>query len=722
MLYPGAQPHGLLNHGRTPLSIAAPASRIRAAGQHEYPVATFRFRDGPDDLRVLLLQLVEDWWPAGRHPNEIPAVVRRAESFPFTVFRLPLARLPETVFDEVGGVAGDDRSESHAQAMVGRRVPPVLVANGRLIDGKHRAYAARLAGLDAVAAIDLGESSELAAIIPTDPGDPWTLHTSPGVTSGTDPALYDRIHTYLHRGVRRYVEVTAAPLLREDPDWRTPSPSSGDDPLAAADSVHALLSRLPLRTRVACAAIAAELVVPVYEALTPATLEALNALFLDSYPTGRIPSAPLTALRVAMMWLAGDLRDDASSLLRRARRAASQVVRDLSEAVRRLGAHAEEGMVRPTRAAEACADVALAAYNAVTGSPEEATFAASYAVALASRAWPAPAHRAEDDTHREFLRRWWSTCRRRLAVQDIATAVIETDAAPRITGARRRRGKNAPALTPYDQLFARLHRGSPRSGERAYDIIDELLATEPRPLQQNDPLDAFVLDITRIEPPVGGVSQTAVRYYYNENWAWLFEQIGTLAAARFNAVCVALMYPVILEQPESMRVWARLLVQTVWRTLAVLDFAGLRSRRVDAAEPVTGPHATMRERYSYEHSQAEEDLRIELDRLLDLQDATPPGPPIELHNADVPPAVRLARLAYVQLANSTRSVVLSGRPDIYGWMIASFAHTVHRGPAELRRRRTDVTGWGYTMRIIEQPSTGAFIRRAWGVYRRFVGV
>lgn len=98
-----------------------------------------KLRSLPADMLVLLADLFED---AGC--NAVPGVL------PTRVVRvgaLPMA--------PVGVTPGDARGHAHVAAMLDSDLPPLIVCDGWLIDGKHRAQALRLKCEDTVTCIDL---------------------------------------------------------------------------------------------------------------------------------------------------------------------------------------------------------------------------------------------------------------------------------------------------------------------------------------------------------------------------------------------------------------------------------------------------------------------------------------------------------------------------------------------------------------------------------------
>jgi hypothetical protein len=95
------------------------------------------FRSLPPDMRTLIGQLVSDLDPDREVPEMLPLIA------------VATADLPEVPLDE------HDRGSVHARAMNLDSVPPILVADGQFLDGKHRLFAARESRRETLAAIDL---------------------------------------------------------------------------------------------------------------------------------------------------------------------------------------------------------------------------------------------------------------------------------------------------------------------------------------------------------------------------------------------------------------------------------------------------------------------------------------------------------------------------------------------------------------------------------------
>jgi len=100
------------------------------------------FADLPEDFQCLIGQFVLDYDP----DIVIPAV--------FAIGTIPVANLPKIPLDRY------DRGIAYARAMDPTQTPPILIARGYLMDGKHRIFSARQKNIETLRAIDL------TAIIP----------------------------------------------------------------------------------------------------------------------------------------------------------------------------------------------------------------------------------------------------------------------------------------------------------------------------------------------------------------------------------------------------------------------------------------------------------------------------------------------------------------------------------------------------------------------------
>jgi hypothetical protein len=111
------------------------------------PRPTVRFDALPEDMRVLIEQFVLDFDPTATIPGEIPLV------------SLAVADLPEVELDE------SDRGTAYALRMRPGETPPIIVADGCFMDGKHRVFAARARGDDRIVAMDLSGVIPARAIL-----------------------------------------------------------------------------------------------------------------------------------------------------------------------------------------------------------------------------------------------------------------------------------------------------------------------------------------------------------------------------------------------------------------------------------------------------------------------------------------------------------------------------------------------------------------------------
>jgi hypothetical protein len=103
----------------------------------------FSFKDLPDDMQVLLFELVE--CVAGE-PG-----LQKLEQHSFKVQTLPIKIFPPVL------LSVDDRNEQHALAMVGSSLPPIVVHGNKWIDGRHRIWALKRSGAANVECINLDE-------------------------------------------------------------------------------------------------------------------------------------------------------------------------------------------------------------------------------------------------------------------------------------------------------------------------------------------------------------------------------------------------------------------------------------------------------------------------------------------------------------------------------------------------------------------------------------
>lgn len=89
----------------------------------------------PEDMQVLLFQFFED--NGLELPSELPIVTILVDWFN----NIPFSK--------------NDRGEEYANAMIGQKVPPIVISNGNILDGRHRLFAAKKEGKKYIEAIDL---------------------------------------------------------------------------------------------------------------------------------------------------------------------------------------------------------------------------------------------------------------------------------------------------------------------------------------------------------------------------------------------------------------------------------------------------------------------------------------------------------------------------------------------------------------------------------------
>ncbi len=187
------------------------------------------------------------------------------------------------------------------------------------------------------------------------------------------------------RGVQydptRYYERYGQPCNPpEDPEWPTPE---------EYEDVRRLMRRLPQKQRVICALVAAELVLPIWEA---------------SYPDDHRPEE---AIRTGYEWLDGQAtRQRVDEVLRAASAATASTY---NQAVQDMGPHH----------AAAAAQVPVGIILQPSSSGDLAPLNGAYA-----------AERAERMTLREFYELWWRECRCRLALVDVGEAEMLTAGQP----------------------------------------------------------------------------------------------------------------------------------------------------------------------------------------------------------------------------------------------------------------------------------------------------
>lgn len=102
----------------------------------------------PDDMQVMILDLA---FTVGDLPDTDASQKRIART------KFPLMEIPLTYFPEIDPASDDNDErdfESYAETPM-EEYPPVVIANGNFIDGRHRVWAAREQGEEAIKAIDI---------------------------------------------------------------------------------------------------------------------------------------------------------------------------------------------------------------------------------------------------------------------------------------------------------------------------------------------------------------------------------------------------------------------------------------------------------------------------------------------------------------------------------------------------------------------------------------
>ncbi|MSU58020.1 MAG: hypothetical protein EXS35_07550 [Pedosphaera sp.] len=101
------------------------------------------FQDLPDDVQTLVSDIVgimgseHDWEELKDHEFEIH-------------------ELPVAVFPSVP-VSTDYRDEEYAEAMIWKKLPPLLIHGHKWLDGRHRIWAFKRMGITSAECINLGE-------------------------------------------------------------------------------------------------------------------------------------------------------------------------------------------------------------------------------------------------------------------------------------------------------------------------------------------------------------------------------------------------------------------------------------------------------------------------------------------------------------------------------------------------------------------------------------
>lgn len=102
----------------------------------------------PEDMQVLLMQLATEMGQWGDSDAEMKRLAR---------VKLPLTEIPLEWFPEIDP-ASDDMDERDFDSYLETPIeeyPPVVIAHGHFIDGRHRVWAAREQGVEAIPTIDI---------------------------------------------------------------------------------------------------------------------------------------------------------------------------------------------------------------------------------------------------------------------------------------------------------------------------------------------------------------------------------------------------------------------------------------------------------------------------------------------------------------------------------------------------------------------------------------
>ena len=102
-----------------------------------------RFRDLPDDMQTLISDIVGVM--ASEHAWE------KLKDHEFEIHSLPIAAFPPVP------ISTDYRNEQYAEAMLWKKLPPLLVHGRKWLDGRHRLWAYRQMSMSFVECIDLQE-------------------------------------------------------------------------------------------------------------------------------------------------------------------------------------------------------------------------------------------------------------------------------------------------------------------------------------------------------------------------------------------------------------------------------------------------------------------------------------------------------------------------------------------------------------------------------------
>jgi len=104
---------------------------------------TCTLSDLPEDMQILISDFIEE--ASGQHG------LTAAGNHHFQLLTLPVAAFPEVE------MWTDYRDRAYSEAMIGKKLPPVIVCGRNWLDGRNRVWAARKTGRFTVDAIDLAE-------------------------------------------------------------------------------------------------------------------------------------------------------------------------------------------------------------------------------------------------------------------------------------------------------------------------------------------------------------------------------------------------------------------------------------------------------------------------------------------------------------------------------------------------------------------------------------
>jgi hypothetical protein len=107
------------------------------------PTSTCHVSQLPEDMQVLISDFVEDSLGAEG--------LEQLSLHQFQLYSLPLVVFPRV------GMWTDYRDRAYSEAMIGQKVPPIVLCNGHWLDGRNRVWAARESGQATVKCIDLSE-------------------------------------------------------------------------------------------------------------------------------------------------------------------------------------------------------------------------------------------------------------------------------------------------------------------------------------------------------------------------------------------------------------------------------------------------------------------------------------------------------------------------------------------------------------------------------------